>query len=72
MLPLFVGTAVNVTLVPVQIVDDGLAEIETLAGRFGLTVMVIVLEDAGLPETQVALLVITQLIVFPFAKVASE
>jgi hypothetical protein len=43
-----VGVAVNVTDVPVQI---GLAEgeIETLTGSNGLTVMVIVLDVAGLP-----------------------
>ena len=48
-----VGLAVKVTEVPVQ---TGLAEaaIATLTGKFGLTVMVTVLEVAGLPVAQVA------------------
>jgi hypothetical protein len=49
-----VGVAVKVTLVPVQIVVD-VAEILTLTGRFGFTVMVTVLDVAGLPVAQVAL-----------------
>jgi hypothetical protein len=60
------GVAVKVTLVPEQIVV-ALAEILTLAGRFGFTVMVIVLEVAGLPVAQVAFEVTTQTTVFPFA-----
>jgi hypothetical protein len=59
--------AVNVTLVPVQITVE-LAEILTPATRMGFTVMVTVLEVAGLPVTQVALDVITQVIVLPFAR----
>ena len=49
-----VGVAVKVTEVPEQ---TGLAEaaIATLTGKFGLTVMVTVLEVAGLPVAQVAL-----------------
>ena len=49
-----VGVAVKVTEVPAQ---TGLAEaaIETLTGRFGLTVMVSDAEVAGLPVAQVAL-----------------
>ena len=62
MLPPFVGVAVNVTLVPEQIIFEGLAEMETLAVTFALTVIVIAEEVAGLPFTQVALLVITQVI----------
>jgi hypothetical protein len=54
-----VGEAVNVTFVPEQIGFDE-AAIVTLAGRFGLTVMVTVLEVAGLPVTQVAFEVIMQ------------
>ena len=48
-----VGVAVKVTEVPEQ---TGLAEaaIATLTGKFGLTVMVTVLEVAGLPVAQVA------------------
>ena len=53
--PPLVGVAVNVTDVPAQIVDEGLAAMLTLAGRFGFTVIVIVLEVAGLPVAQVAL-----------------
>lgn len=52
--------------------EDGLAEIATLTGALGVTDIVIVFDVAGLPVTQVALLVITQVIVFPFAKPASE
>ena len=49
-----VGLAVKVTKVPAQ---TGLAEaaIVTLTGKFGFTVMVAVLEVAGLPVAQVAL-----------------
>ena len=49
-----VGVAVNVTEVPAQ---TGLAEaaIDTLTGSSGFTVMVTVLEVAGLPVGQVAL-----------------
>jgi len=54
-----VGVAVKVTLVPAQIVVDD-AEILTLTGRFGFTVMVTVLDVAGLPVAQVALDVNTQ------------
>jgi hypothetical protein len=55
-----------VTLVPAQI---GLEEaaIATLTGKLGFTVMVIVLDMAGLPVAQVAFEVITQITVFPFA-----
>ena len=67
-----VGTAVNVTLVPAQMVPEGLALIETPAATLALTVIVMVLDVAGLPVTQVALLVITQVIVFPLARPASE
>ena len=61
-----VGVAVKVTEVPEQ---TGFAEaaIETLTGKFGFTVMVIVLEFAGLPVAQVAFEVKTQVTVFPFA-----
>ena len=54
-----VGVAVKVTEVPEQ---TGLAEaaIEMLTGRLGFTVIVTVLEVAGLPVAQVALEVRTQ------------
>jgi hypothetical protein len=61
-----VGVAVMVTLVPEQMVVAD-AEIETLTGRFGFTVMVTVLEVAGLPVAQTAFEVIVQVMVFPFA-----
>lgn len=48
-----VGVAVKVTLVASQIVVPGAAAILTLTGRFGLTVIVIVLDVAGLPVGQV-------------------
>lgn len=66
-----VGTAVNVTFVPEQMEVDGLAEITTLAVTFAVTVIVMVLDVAGLPVTHEALLVITHEIVFPLTKVAS-
>jgi hypothetical protein len=66
-----VGVAVKVTLVPEQIVlADAL--ILTLTGRFGFTVMVTTFEVPGFPVTQVALEVITQLTVFPFASALLE
>ena len=65
-----VGVAVKVTLVPEQIVVEGLAAMLTLAVTFGFTVMVIVFEVAGEPVPQVAVDVITQVIVLPFAKEA--
>jgi hypothetical protein len=63
-----VGIAVNVTDVPEQ---TGLADaaIDTLTGKFGFTVMVTVLDVAGLPVIHVALEVITQDTVLPFASV---
>ena len=62
MLPPFVGVAVNVTFVPAHIVVEGDVAIETLAVTFAFTVIVIAEDVAGLPFTQVALLVITQVI----------
>ena len=64
--PPLVGVAVNVTLVPEQIVV-AVAEILTLAGRFGFTTIVIALDVAGLPVTQVALEVKTQVTTSLFA-----
>ncbi len=49
-----VAMAEKVTEVPAQTAVAE-AEIETLTGRFGLTLMVMVLEMAGLPVAQVAL-----------------
>jgi hypothetical protein len=65
--PPFVGVAVNVTLVPEQMVVAE-AEILTLTGRFGFTVMVTVFDVAGLPVAHVALEVITHITVLPLAK----
>ena len=56
----------NVTLIPEQIVV-AVAEILTLAGRFGFTTIVIALDVAGLPVTQVALEVKTQVTTSLFA-----
>ena len=67
-----VGVAVNVTLVPAQIAPEGLAEIVTLTGRFGFTVMVMPAEVAGLPVAQVALEVRTQVTTSPLARVELE
>ena len=53
-----VGVAVNVTLVPEQIVVAE-APILTLAGKLGFTVIVTALLVAGLPVAQVAFEVIT-------------
>jgi dipeptide/tripeptide permease len=63
-----VGVAVNVTLVPAQMVV-ALAAMLTLTGKFGFTVMVIVLDVAGLPVPQVAVDVNTHVTVFPLANV---
>jgi hypothetical protein len=57
-----VELAVKVTEVPAQIAPDGKAEILTLAGNKGFTVIVIILEVAGLPVAQVAVDVISTLI----------
>jgi hypothetical protein len=56
---------VKVTLVPEQIVV-AVAEMLTLAGKFGFTVMVTEFEVAGLPVAQVAFDVITQLTISLF------
>ena len=72
MLPPFVGVAVKVTFVPAQIVFEGDAAIETLAVTFAFTVIVIAVDVAGLPFTQVALEVITQVIALPLFNEASE
>lgn len=66
-----VGVAVKVTLVPEQTGLDE-ADIATLAGSTGFTVIVTVLEVAGLPVAQVAFEVITQLMVFPLARALFE
>ena len=54
-----VGVAVKITGVPAQIllIDP---EMETLTGKIWFTVMVTVLEVAGLPDLQVSLEVMAQ------------
>ena len=47
------GAAVNVTELPAQIAPEGDAEILTLTGSTGFTVIIIWLEVAGFPDTQV-------------------
>ena len=46
--------AIYVTGVPAQTAPAGVAEILKLTGRFGLTVIVMVFDVAGLPVGQVA------------------
>ena len=53
-LPPLVGVAVKVTLVPAQIVLPGADATSTLTGKIGFTVIVIVLDEAGLPVAHVA------------------
>lgn len=68
--PPFVGVAVNVTDVPLHIVLPGLAEILTAGVTVVLTVIVIPPLVAVVGEAQLALLVITQVIILPLAKAA--
>ena len=65
-----VGVAVNVTDVPAQILPEGIAAMLTLAARTGSTDIVIGLEVAGLPVIQVALDIITTVIISLLANVA--
>ena len=67
--PPFVGVAVKVTLVPEQIVV-AVADMLTLTGRFGFTVMVMEFDVAGLPVAQVALEVSMQVMISLLAKAA--
>ena len=57
----------KVTLVPAQMLL--VPAMLTLTGRLGFTVMVILLDVAGLPDTQVAFEVITQVMIFPLVNV---
>ncbi len=58
--PPLVGVAVNVTLVPAQIVLSASLDAMLTAGvKFGFTVVVMVFDVAGEPVAQVALEVIT-------------
>ena len=67
-----VGVTVNVTLLPAQMVADGLAAMFALTGRPGFTNMVMELEVAGLPVAQVALEVKTQVTTSELFSVADE
>ena len=68
MAPPFVGVAVNVTGVPAQIVLPVLASIFTDGDTKDVTSIVIMLDVAVVGLGQVALLVITQATMSPFAK----
>ena len=59
----------NVTDVPAQMAPAGTAAMLTLAGRTGLTTIVIVPDVAGLPVTQGRLDVMCTFIASPFARV---
>ena len=65
MLPPFTGVAVKVTGVPEQTAPEGLAAMDTLAGRAELTDVVMPVEVAGLPDTHVRLEVILTVITCP-------
>ena len=67
-----VGIAVNVIVVPVHATFEGLAVMLTPAVRLGFTVMETGVDEAGFPVTQVALLVITQMIWSPLTSALSE
>jgi hypothetical protein len=69
--PPFVGVAVKITFVPEQMTVE-VAAIETLTGRFGLTVIVMLFEAAGLPLAQVAEEVRMQFTISPFARAEVE
>jgi hypothetical protein len=62
--------AVKVTLEPEHIVVEGDAAMLTLAATLGFTVIVIPVEVAGEPVTQVRLEVITQVTTSALARVA--
>ena len=63
------GVAVKVTLVPEQIVLSASFEtILTVAGKFGLTVVVMALLVAGLPVAHTALDVITTVTTCPVVR----
>jgi len=64
-----VGVAVNVTLVPEQIVVPGFAAMLTLTGRFGFTIIETEFDVAGLPVVQVRLEVSWQVTTSPLARV---
>ena len=61
------GAAVKVTDVPAQTAPEGIAVMLTLTGRFGLTVILIAFEVAGLPVAHVAFDMRIQVMMSPFA-----
>lgn len=63
------GVAVKVTLVPVHITPLGLAEMVTLTGILGKTVLVIEFDVAGEPVAHDKLLVIIHVTASPDARV---
>jgi hypothetical protein len=63
------GLAVKVTEVPAQMAPDGEADMLTLAGSNGFTIIVIILDVAGLPVAQVAVDVIITVIWSPLTSV---
>ena len=66
-----VGVAVKMTEVPAQIAPEGTTAMLTLAGRFGLTTIVIVFDVAGEPVRHgEAFEVITTVIASPLIKAA--
>ena len=67
-IPPLIGFAVNVTEVPAQIAPNGEADMLTLAGSNGFTVIVIILDVAGLPVSQRAVDVITTVICAPLRR----
>jgi hypothetical protein len=62
------GVAVKETLVPAQIVSPGMGAMLTLAGKSGLTIIVMELDVAGEPETHGALVLNTQVTTSPLLK----
>ena len=69
MLPPLVGVAVNVTLVPAQIVPDGEEVILTEAVTRGFTVIVMGADVAGEPVAQLKLEVMDTVITSPLLRV---
>ncbi len=65
-----VGVAVKVTDVPAHIAPAGDAAMLTLAGRLGLTTIVIAFEVAGLPVAHESVEVITTVIISPLIRPA--
>ena len=55
MVPPLTGLAVNVTVLPGQMLLPGLAEIVTATGRLGFIVILMAFDVAGLPVAQVSL-----------------